>query len=226
MSGILQIQRRHAPLFRIRLGQKNGKDPARLVGEIRVTSPNRPVVQAFAEVYGGRPKKWEKEHEVFMPISRLPITLLPGTPLNQSMELWGMSGCLRRCDSVTMQGGEPCACGPDKDIEDRECKPTTRLSFACPEVPIVGTGLLVTHSVIAASELPASLSMVEPVLAQNRPVSAVLRIDQMSTPGHNFAVPRIEFEGLSFQDIALAAASPPALGSGVLPEPLAIGGGE
>jgi hypothetical protein len=223
---ILQIQQRHASLFRLRLGQRDGNDPKRLVNEMRVTSPNRKVVDAFASVYGGRPKRWEDQHEVLMPITRLPITLLPGKPLVQNMELWGSAGCTRRCDSVTMTDGSPCACGADLPIAERECKPTSRLTFACPEVPIVGVGMLTTHSEIAAAELPAAIAIIEPVLAQNVPVRAILKVDQMATPGHQFAVPRLEFEGLTFEDIALAAASPPALGPGVKPEPLAHGGGE
>ena len=223
---ILAIQRRHAERFRIRLGKRDGGQPARLVNQIRVTSPDRKVVEAFASVYGGRAKRWEDQHEVFMPITRLPVTLLPGKTLQQDMELWGSAGCTRRCDSEVMTTGEVCACGPDLPISDRECKPTSRLTVACPDVPIVGVGSLVTHSEIAAAELPASMSLAQPLLDQNVPVEAILRIDQMQTPGHHFAVPRLELQGITFQDIALAASSPPALGPGVKPVPLAIGGGE
>lgn len=230
MSGILAIQRRHAELFRIRLGDK-GSDglPQRLVNKIRITSANRNVVEAFGEIYGGRPMRWEDRgkqmHQVYLPISRLPITLLPGQTLQQAMELWAGSTCQRRCDSVTMTTGEPCACGVDVPIEERECKPVSRLTVACPEVPIVGVGLLTTRSVIAAGELDASIGLAQSILDQGRSVSATLRIDQMVTPGHKFAVPRIELEGLTFQDLALAASSAPSLGAGS-PEPLALEGGE
>lgn len=223
---ILAIQRRHAPLFRIRLGRRDGARPERLVDQIRVTSNNRHVVEEFAATYGGRAKRWENQHEVYMPINRLPVTLLPGKVLQQDMELWGGQVCQRRCDSVTMSDGKPCACGEELPIEDRDCKPTSRLTFACPEVPIVGVGSLVTHSLIAAAELPASVALAQPLLDQNVAVEAILRIDQMVTPGHKFAVPRLELQNLTFQDIALAASTPPALGPGVKPEPLAIGGGE
>ena len=223
---ILAIQRRHAELFRIRLGKRDGKMPSRLVGEIRVTSANLNVVKAFADVYGGRPMRWEKAHQVFLPITRLPIALLPGQTLRQDMELWAGSTCQRRCDSVTMTDGKVCACGPDLPVEERECKPVSRLTVACPEVDIVGVGILTTRSVIAAGELDAAISLAQPILDQNRSVNAILRIDQMVTPGHKFAVPRIELQDITFADIALAAQQAPALGPGSRPEPLAIGGGE
>jgi hypothetical protein len=142
------------------------------------------------------------------------------------MEMWASSVCKRRCDSVTMSDGSPCACGADKPIEDRDCKPTSRLTVACPDVPIAGVGILVTHSVIAAGELDGVLSLIRPALEAGRSVDAILRVDQLSGPGKNYAVPRIELEGVSFQDLALAAVSTPALGPADA-GPLALeGGGE
>lgn len=230
MSGILAIQRKHAELFRIRLGKRNGTTPSRLQGEIRITSPNRKVVEAFAAVYGGRPKKWPDgpgggQHEVFLPVTRLPITFIGGQVLQQHMELWAGSTCKRRCDSVTMSDGSPCACGPDKPIKDRECKPVSRLTVACPDVPIAGVGVLTTRSEIAAGEFDGVLSLIAPTLAAGNAVDAILRVDQFSTPGHNFAVPRIELDGVSFQELALAASAQPALGPAES-EPLALAGGE
>jgi hypothetical protein len=193
-----------------------------------VTSPNRKVVDAFAAVYGGRAKKWTDgpgggQHEVFLPVSRLPVTFIGGQTLTQHMELWGGSVCKRRCDSVTMSDGKPCACGADKPIEERDCKPTSRLTVACPDVPIAGVGLLTTHSVIAAGELDGVISLIRPTLENGCSVNAILRVDQMSGPNRQYAVPRIELEGVSFQDLALAAQSQPALGAA---EPLALQGGE
>lgn len=230
-SRIIQIQRRHAPSFRIRLGKQEGGVPTRLVNEIRVTSPNKATVQAFTEVYGGRPMRWVRsktktEYQAFLPTTRLPIMLLPGEPLQQTMELWAGQTCQRRCDSITMVGGAPCECGPDLPIEERECKPTSRLTIACPAVPIVGVGLLVTGSVIAAGELAGSIALAEPLLRQNQSVRATLRIDQMVTPGHKFAVPRLELEDITFDDIALAASSLPALAPGPAESLVLQGGGE
>lgn len=227
MSGprILAIQQAHAELYRIRLGRKNGNIPERLVNEIRITSPNREVVDKFAKQYGGRAKRWEEQHEVYLPITRLPILLLPGQTLAQTMELWAGQTRQRCCDGVTMCDGSECACGADKPIEQRACKPTSRLTVACPEVEVMGVGRLVTHSVIAAGELPANLSLIQPVLDSGRAVKAVLRIDQLVGPERRYAVPRIEIEGLTFNDLALAARTQlPALTSGV--SILALEGGE
>lgn len=228
MSGsrILAIQQQHAELFRIRLGDRNGKTPQKLNGEIRITSPNRSVVDAFSKVYGGRPKRWEKQHEVYLPITRLPVLLLPGQTLDQTMELWGGSVRQRCCNGTVMCDGSACLCGADKPIADRACKPTSRLTVACPEVPVVGVGKLVTHSVIAAGELPASIELIQRVLDSGRPVNGILRVDQMVGPERRYIVPRLEIEGLTFNDLALAAGvEVKQLESSTAP-PLALEGGE
>lgn len=212
---ILAIQRKHAKLFNIRLGKKNGNAPAKLnPNEIRVTSPQKKVVESFAEIYGGRAMRWEEEWQVFMPISRLPIVLLPGQNLTQWMELWGGNVCQRRCDSVRMADGSPCACGSELLIEQRDCKPVSRLTVACPEVPVVGVGLLTTRSLIAAGEMDGALSIAQPILDSGRAVSGILRVDQLKGQGTKYAVPRIELDGITFQDIALAAGSPLQIGLG------------
>lgn len=211
-SRILTIQSQHAELFRIRLGHKEGNRPAKLTGEIRVTSPNRKVVEAFAAVYGGRAKKWEKQHEVYLPITRLPVMFLPGQTLDQTMELWAGSTRSRCCNGETMCGGGPCACALEGEVV---CKPTSRLTVACPAVPVVGVGKLVTHSAIAAGELDASISLIQGILDQGKAVPGVLRIDSLVGPERRYNVPRIEIEGLTFADLALASGvSQPALGAG------------
>lgn len=224
MSGnrILTIQRQHAELYRIRLGKRDGNAPARLINEIRITSPNREAVEKFAKVYGGRARRWEKQHEVYLPIDRLPILLLPGQTLDQTMEQWAGAVRQRACDGETMQDGSACACAAAGKVV---CKPTSRLTVACPEVPVVGVGKLVTHSFIAAGEWAASLDLIQPILDRGQPVNAVLRVDQMVGPERRYAVPRIEIQGLTFDDLALAAGTQqPALPAGTAP--LALEGGE
>jgi hypothetical protein len=92
-------------------------------------------------------------------------------------------------------------------------------------VPIAGVGLLTTHSAIAAAEMDGMISVIRPALANGHSVDAVLRVDQLHSPGHHFAVPRIELDGVSFEDLALAATQPPAIGPAPA-EPLALAGGE
>lgn len=216
---ILAIQRRYSELYRIRLGDRSGKTPRSLNGEIRITSPNKSVIRAFAEVYGGRPRRWSdnNQFQVYLPITRLPIALLPGQPISQHMELWQGQTCQRRCDGYTMQDGKTCLCGPELPIEERSCKPVTRLTVACPEVPAVGVGLLTTRSAIAAGEFDGQLALASAVLAQGRAVSAILRVDRLTTPGHTFVVPRLELEGLTWEQAITAGPRAPELDAGDTP---------
>lgn len=222
---ILNIQRRYSELYRIRLGDRSGKQPRSLDGEIRITSPNKTVIKAFADVYGGRPRRWsdQGQFQVYLPTVRLPIALLPGQNLSQHMELWQGQTCQRRCNGYTMQDGSDCACGADKPLEDRACKPVTRLTVACPEVPAVGVGLLTTRSAIAAGEMEGQLALANAVLAQGKAVSAILRIDRLVTPGHTFVVPRLELQDLTWGEAIGAGPAAPALAA---PEAPALEAGE
>lgn len=216
---ILALQRQYNELYRIRLGEKSGDYPTSLNHELRVTSGNQDVIKAFTSVYGGRHRKWSDGpkllgYQAKLPIDRLPIILLPGQNLSQHMELWRGSVCDRRCDGFTMskKDGKPsdavCACGPDRAIANRQCKPVTRLTVACPEVAAVGVGLLTTRSVIAAGEMKGQLDLAQPILDQGRAVSAILRLDRLTGTDKVFNVPRLELVNLTFAE--LAAANHPA----------------
>ena len=226
---ILALQRQFNELYRIRLGEKSGDYPTSFVKEMRVTSGNEDVVKAFADVYGGRPRRWSdgNGYQVKLPINRLPIILLPGQNLSQHMEHWKGSVCDRRCDGFTMSkkdgapASTPCMCGPDRAIDNRQCKPVTRLTVACPEVPVVGVGLLTTRSVIAAGEMEGQLSLAQPVLDQGTAVRAILRLDRLAGANKAYSVPRLELVGLTFGELAeanhpaqLAPAEPAALTQG------------
>ncbi len=204
---ILTIQRKYVELYRIRLGDRQGGHPRSLVEQIRITSPNKDVVKAFADVYGGRPRRWTDGggFQVYLDTVRMPIVLLPGQNITQHFEQWGGSSCLVRCDGITQQNGQPCACDPD----DRACKPVTRLTVVCPEVTnVVGTGILTTRSQIAAEEMAGSLDLVSGILSTGRPVRATLRIDRLTGIEKAYNVPRLELEGLSFAELAEAANRP------------------
>ncbi len=220
MSGILHIQRTYARTYDIRLGSQTGGVPSKTNGEIRVTSPSMDTVKAFAAVYGGKPRRWNErgQFQVFLPTVRLPITILPGQALFQAMEHWQGGACVRRCNSEVMSTGDPCECGADLPIVERECKPVSRLTVACPEVPIVGTGRLTTRSAIAAGELDGAISMIQPMLQTGVPVSAILRVDSHKGTDRAYNVPRLEFtEGLSFNDLMEAANKHAALGPATQP---------
>lgn len=228
---IIAMQRQYSELFRIRLGEAAGGQPTSLVKAMRITSANREVVEAFAQVYGGRPRKWAEkdQHQVKIPIDRLPIMLLPGQNVSQYMEHWKGSTCDRRCNGQVMEryNGKPsddvCACGPDRTIDNRLCKPVSRLTVTCPEVPVVGIGLLTTRSAVAAPEFAGQLALAQPLLDQGLAVSAILRVDRLVGPERVYNVPRLELTGraVSLGELAesnhhpeLAPAAPAAIESG------------
>lgn len=217
---IIDMQRRHAVTYRIRLGEKdipNGA-PKRLEGKIRITSPNLAIISAFVREYGGEAKTWGKDFEVKLPVTELPILLLPGNPISQWYELWGGSVCQRRCDGYDQQDGEACVCPRDLDARRAagdSCKPTTRLTVVVPTVEVLGVGMLVTHSWIAAETMPSAVDLAAPMLADGQAVPAILRVIQKTGAGKRYAFPQLEIIGISQT----------ALEGGAAPAPLALTSG-
>jgi len=218
VSPILDVQRTHADVFRLRLGIRtpaaNGKTkPTALDGAIRVTSPAHDAVQAFADVYGGDVEPWARddgcsEWQAILPTDALPIVLLPGQALVQWWETWDSGGCVRRCDGqwqVAEVGktSRPCACPstPAERMADlRACKPTSQLMVVCPEVAIAGAGRLVTRGLIAAGQLPSVVTIAEGMLARGYRVPAILRI--VAHKGRRtYVVPQVELIGVSLHQL-------------------------
>ena len=202
---MLDIQRRHAEVFRIRLGEKGSRgEPKKLTDAIRITSPNRSVVNAFTEVFGGDAREWENQWEAYLPTTELPIMVLPGQSISQWWELYRKSVCERRCDGVTETlSGNACMC--PADITDRlqtkgACRPMTRVNVVCPDVAVVGAGSLVTHGMVAAETLPQSIQVAEAALARGLMVPAVLRIVEHKGKTH-YIVPQIEIVGISLHEL-------------------------
>lgn len=187
-----------ADTYRIRLGDKSGKPDkygnptmVALTDRIRVTSLERSVVDAFVGVYGaiGEVDQWEDGWEAYLPVTALPIWIMPGDSLSAWWEMWKskpgsqVKVCERRCDGEVEQSDpanrRPCVCPADIDARMADpkkwCKPMTRLTVVAHEVPILGTGALVTHSLIAARTFPAAYFLAAKWLTQNIPVEAVLR---------------------------------------------------
>lgn len=222
MSPMLDIQKRHAEVFRIRLGEKGSKgEPRKLTDSIRITSPNRSVVQAFADVFGGDVRDWDGQFEVYLPTTELPIMVLPGQSVSQWWEMYRKSVCERRCDGVTETlSGQACMC--PADITDRmaakgACRPMTRLNVVCPDVAVVGAGSLVTHSMIAAETLPQSIAVAEAALARGLMVPAVLRVVEHKGKTH-YIVPQLEIVGMSLTQ--LTTGEVPAPRAVAAPEPV------
>lgn len=223
---IKDLQQRYQDSFRIRLGDRSGRNsgPVALTDRIRITAPNKEAVAAFAEKYGeakgGEVRAWEDEWEVYLPITGLPIWIMPGDSLIQWWELYRGKVCDRRCDGEVEQlTKQDCLCPGDIDkrIEDKNsCKPMSRISVVCPDVAILGTGALVTHSRIAAETFPTAITLALPWLSRGRPVAGVLRT--LTHKGRTtFTFPTIEILGPAqgFEDLQIdAGVVPPALEAG------------
>ena len=213
---MLDIQRRHAEVFRLRLGEKgrNGA-PQKLTDAIRVTSHSRAVVDAFVAVYGGETKPWDGQWEAKLPTTELPIMVLPGQSISQWWEQYRGSVCERRCDGETETlSGNPCVCPLDitaRMADKNACRPMTRVNVLCPDVDVVGAGSLVTHGMVAAETLPQAVAVAEAALSRGLMVPGVLRIVEHKGKRH-YIVPQIEIVGVSLA----------ALTTGEVPQRVAI----
>jgi len=233
--GMLDIQRRQRILYKVRAGDqrpdKNGKlRPARLDGQLRVTSETPEIVDAFAEAYGGERTPWEGAWQVYLPVSALPVVLLPGQALSQWWEVWDSGGCLRRCDGVTETLSQaPCSCPSSVSVRmgtPDACRPTTRLSVVCPDVALLGAGMLVSHGLIAAETLPQAVGIAEQMLSRGQHVPATLRM--VTHRGRRtYVVPQLEIVGVSLASLptgevpqGLPAPNRPQIAAASLPEPL------
>lgn len=218
---MLDVQQRQATVYRIRFGAQvptsNGKKrPAKLTEQIRVTALNPAVIDAFIDVYGGERKEWKPdehrtEWEVYLPTTMLSIVLLPGQSLSQWWELWKGTVCQRRCDGVTdTKSKKPCLC-PSRDPAERtasknECNPVTRVHVICPDVAVIGAGMMISNGLIAAETLPESIANADAALRLGYFVPATLTVVEHRGLNH-FVVPRIETVGISMQQMMLEAAS-------------------
>ena len=219
---MLDIQRRHAELFRIRLGERTERGrPVALDGRIRLTSPSPDVIEAVIEAYGGVTSAWQDQYQAYIDRTELPVVVLPGQSCAQWWEQWkakpgGMSVCTHRCDgAMNYQTGEPCSCPPvDQRKGDGVCKPTTRLWIMLPEVAVMGAGRLETHGLIAAETLPQSIFVLQRALEGGDLVPAVLRIRRVESSGKSYVVPQVEVTGLSLAMLGAAASRSPSLPAG------------
>lgn len=225
---MLDIQRRHAEVFRLRIGDKDDRgNPRKLTDSIRVTSPNQRVIDAFVAAFGGETLPWEGQWQAYLPTNALPVMVLPGHSITQWWELYRGQVCERRCDGFTEQlSGSPCKC--PADITDRvadkgACMPMTRINVVCPDVEVVGAGSLVTRGMVAAETLPQSVKIAEGALARGLMVPAVLRVVEHVGKSRRYIVPQLEIVGVSLSELTTGEVKAPRE---VVAAPRVVGGGE
>ena len=212
---MLDLQKRWAESYRIRLGEKRtsakGTEyPAALDGKIRVTSRSPQVIDAIVRVYGGTIGPWEDQTQAVLPTDHLRIVVLPGLTCVGWWEQWrrrdgGMPVCTHRCDGQrNYQTGGPCTCPPlaeRLEHRDRWCQPTTRLWVMLPDVEVIGAGRLESYGVIAAETLPQSVGVLQHTLERGELVPAVLRVRRVESSGRSFVVPEVEVTGVSLDSL-------------------------
>ncbi len=201
MSPMLDVQKRSAEMFRLRFGDQRGNDnaPRKLTDSIRVTSYGRDIIEAFVDVYGGEPRKWQSpkgsQWEAYLPITEIPIWVLPGDSLSQWWEQYRGQVCEKRCNGeFDSLSGEACTCPADIQVRmntKKACRPMTRVNIACPTVSENWAGAFVSHGMTAAETLPQAVWFVEGALAQGVRVPATLRVVEHKGRRH-FIVPQIE----------------------------------
>jgi len=203
---MIDIQRRHMRTWNLRCGDKGPKgQPRRLDGQLRITSHAPEIVDAFVAVYGGERSEWDGAWQAYLPITALPVVLLPGQAISQFWETWSGGGCERRCDGVTESlSGDPCSCPADITVRmgtKDACRPTTRLSVVCPDVAVLGAGMLVSHGLIAAETLPQAVGIAEQMLERGQHVPATLRM--VTHRGRRtYVVPQLEIVGVSLASLS------------------------
>jgi len=202
MSPIIELQRRMVEAGRIRSGDKGDKGEPRKLDKWRLTSKDEQRLQQAAELWGGTVRAWPagEGYELYTDTAELPIMLLPGQQPTTWYELWSKGGCQRRCDGAhEIISDSACLCG-----DERECKPTTRLSVLLPDLPGIGSWLLSSTGWNAASELAGAADLLQRASAQGVLMPARLRLEQRvdvkEGKTRRYAVPVIDID-VSFREL-------------------------
>lgn len=184
---IVDIQRRLREVGRIRIGeqvptQSGGTRPVKL-STFRLTSRDRQVIEAAADVFGGSAGEWKNapdgpQWQVTTESDALPVIVPPGDmSFSQSYEVWSAGGCKVRCDGRWDHiADKACHCHP----EARACDIHTRLSVIVPDLPGLGVWRLDTQGYYAAVELGGIVDVCAQASARGAMLPARLRLEQRS----------------------------------------------
>jgi hypothetical protein len=202
MPRVIDIQRRHMELGRIRMGEKGSKGQPQRLSTWRLTSASKELLDSAAAIYGGTVGEWTDApdsgyYELTTETAVLDVMVPPGDAYSQYYELWSGGGCKRRCDGVTeLLTDSPCKC----DADERECKITTRINVMLPRVAGLGVWRLESHGYYAGAELPNQLDLLQQV-SGGRLVAGALRIEQRSAKKDGttkrFPVPVLDLPGIT-----------------------------
>jgi hypothetical protein len=231
------LQRRHAELGRIRLGNQvavgdSGRTRPNKLNKFRFTSPSESYIRELAGLYGGEARPWKNgskdEWEVYSDAKSIPVIVIKGG-LSQWMEYWSGGGCIHRCDGITnVLTDSPCDLtekvkvrvrGQDTFVNPHaEAKPTTRVSMMLPDLDAIGALRLETHGWNAAAEIPAVAELAQFV---GDLVPAVLHLVERTSvkdgKTSQFVVPVL--------DLKIGTAKLRELVAQKMGEPLALAGG-
>jgi recombination directionality factor gp3-like protein len=182
---IVDVQRRYRELGRLRMGRRRkvaGKTVPERLGTWRLTSPDRRLLVAAAELWGGDVEPWAdaptegEQFEVVTETAELPV-YVPPQDIDAAMwlELWSRGGVKRRCDGHTeVISGGSCIC----DIEGkRSCSVTTHLAVVLPAIPDVGVWRVRTSSWNAAAEIPSTVELLQRIHDEGALPLAILGIE-------------------------------------------------
>lgn len=221
---ILDLQRRLREVGRIRIGEKgmsrSGKEIPVKLSTFRLTSRDRQVIEAAADVFGGTAGEWTgapdgKQWQVTTEADAIPVIVPPGDmSFSQAYEQWSAGGCKVRCDGQWDHVGDKgCHCDPDT----RACDIHTRLSVIVPDLPGLGVWRLDTQGYYAAVELGGIADVCAQAAASGRMLPARLRLEQRSVKRidngkivtRNFPVPVLDVD---VHPLALTGGVDPATG--------------
>ena len=182
---IIGLQRRIREIGRIRIGvqadTRTGRRAPKKLDRFRFTSPDRSVIEAAAAIYGGEAQAWDNngaaQWEVITDATELRIALPPDPSdmaWSQFYESWGGGFCQKRCDGVrdTIRD-RACDCDP----ENRDCKPTSRLSVLLPDIAGLGLWRLESHGYYAAVELAGAIDLIQQMAGAHAVIPARLRLE-------------------------------------------------
>jgi hypothetical protein len=230
---IIDLQRRMVEAGRIRAGEKGDKGEPRKLDKWRLTSRDKVRLDEAATLWGGEVRQWTErkgEFELYTETAALPIMLLPGQLPTTWYELWSKGGCQRRCDGThEVISDASCLC-----IDERECKPHTRLSVLLPDLPGIGSWLLSSTGWNAAAELAGAADLLQRASAQGVLIPARLRLEArvqvQNGQTRRFSVPVIDID-VSFRELLGSQRTPggeltprdqTALPAGYVPVPTSI----